>query len=154
VSCFTVAAIRAPLPMSPGGIRSNTTGSPNKDMAQAVPLRATLERHRHHVIGGTNAALVERARIGVRAGAQHRMDRVGAPHGGIFALCALRAGVIEVQRKRDHFALFDQARSSNDVLWSRVVERADLVIGPPLAPILVFLSRLAHVLSGDLSRRH
>jgi hypothetical protein len=123
-------------------------------MAKTVPLRAALERHRHHVVGGTNAALVERARIGVRAGAQHGMDRICAPHGGIFALCALRARVIEVQRKRDHFALPDQARSSDDVLWSRIVERADLVVRSPFAPILVLLSSLAHVLTGDLSCRH
>jgi hypothetical protein len=42
-------------------------------MPEAVPLRAALQRHHHHVVGGADAALVEHAGIGVGAGAQHRV---------------------------------------------------------------------------------
>jgi len=47
-------------------------------------------------VGGADAALVEHARIGVGAGAQHGVDRIGAAHRRILALGALRPGVIEV----------------------------------------------------------
>ena len=85
-------------------------------VAEPVPLRAALQRHGHHVVGGADAALVEHARIGVGAGADHGVDRIGAAHRRIVALGALRAGVIEVERERDHLALPHQPRGRDDVL--------------------------------------
>src|SRR5260370_31055882 len=45
----------------------------------------------------------------VGAGAQHGVDRVGAAHGRIGAFGALRPGMIEIERERDHLALSHQA---------------------------------------------
>ncbi len=62
-------------------------------------MRATLERHRHHVVGRADAALVEHAGIGVGAGPQHGVDWIGAAHRGVLALRALRPGVIKIERE-------------------------------------------------------
>ena len=118
-------------------------------MAEPVPLRAALERHGHHVVGGADAALVEHAGIGIGAGADHGVNRIGAAHGRIIALGALRTGMVEIERERDHLALAHQARRRDDVLGLGVVERADLVVRAPLAPVLVFLRGVAQVLARD-----
>src|SRR5262249_8047968 len=60
-----------------------------EDVAEPIPLRAALERHGHHIIGGADTALVEHTGIGIGAGADHGMDRVGAPHCRIIAFGAL-----------------------------------------------------------------
>src|SRR5262249_21964577 len=125
-----------------------------EDVAEPVPLRAALQRHGHHVVGGADAALVEHAGIGIGAGADHGVNRIGAPHGRIVALGALRTGVVEVERERDDFAFAHEPCRRDDVLGTGVVERADLVIRPPLAPILVFLGRVAEVLARDFIGRH
>src|SRR6266540_1379629 len=123
-------------------------------VAEPVPLRAALERHDHHVVGRADAAVIEHARIRVGARAQHRVHGVDAPHRRVFALCALRPGVVEVERERDHLALLHQPRRGDDVLGLRVVEGPDLVLGAPLAPVLVFLCGVAKVLSGELAAWH
>src|SRR5262249_15162706 len=125
-----------------------------EDVAEPVPLRAALERHGHHVVGGADAALVEHTGIGIGAGADHGMDRIGAPHRRVIALGALRAGVIEVERERDDLAFAHEPRRGDDVFRTRIVERADLVVRPPLAPVLVFLGRVAQVLACDFFGRH
>src|SRR5205814_317139 len=51
-------------------------------VAEPIPLRAALQRHGHHIVGGADAALVEHAGIGVGAGAQHGVDRIGTAHRG------------------------------------------------------------------------
>src|SRR5262249_47198230 len=61
-----------------------------EDMPEPVPLRAALQRHGHHIVGGADAALVEHAGIRVGAGADHGVDWVGAAHRGVIALGALR----------------------------------------------------------------
>ncbi len=123
-------------------------------VAEPVPLGPALERHRDHVVGGADATLVEHAGIGVGAGAQHGVDRIGAPHRRIGALGALRTGMVEIERERDHLAFTHQLRRRDDVLRAGIVERADLVIRPPLAPVLVFLRRIAEVLAVDLLGAH
>jgi hypothetical protein len=120
-------------------------------VAEAVPLRAALERHDHHVVGGADAALVEHAGVGVGAGAQHRVHRVDPPHGGIRAFRALRPVLVEVERERDHLAFAHQARGGDDVLGLGEVERADLVIRAPAAPVLELLGGVAQVLAGKLA---
>src|SRR5581483_10444410 len=69
-------------------------------------------------------------------------------------LGALRPGVVEVERQRNHLALLHQARRGDDIFGRRVVERADLVMGAPFAPVLVLLGGGAHVLARDLSGSH
>jgi hypothetical protein len=123
-------------------------------VAEAVPLGAALQGHCHHVVGGANAALVEHARIRVGAGAQHGMNRISSPHRGIVALRALRAGVVEVERQRDHLALADQLRGRDDVLGRGVIKRPDFVVGAPFAPVLVLFRRLAQVIPRQLPIRH
>src|SRR5450756_3112818 len=93
--------------------------------------------------------LVEHAGIGVGAGTDHGVDRIGAPHRRIFAFGALWPGMVEVERKRDHLALLDQLGGGDDVLRRGVIERADFVGGAPFAPVLVFLRGGAKVLTGD-----
>src|SRR4029077_17256527 len=66
----------------------------------------------------------------------------------------LRARVIKIQGERDYLALLHQTRRRDDVLRRGVVECANLVIWPPLAPVLVLLGGFAHVVAGDLSGRH
>ena len=119
-------------------------------VAEPVPLGAALERHHHQVVGGADAAMIEHAGIGVGPGAQHHVQRIDAPERRILALRALRAGVVEIERERDHLSLAHQPRRGDDVLRRRVVERADLVVRAPFAPVLVFLGSLAQVLPGDL----
>src|SRR5207245_11244853 len=72
----------------------------------------------------------------------------------VLALRALRPGVVEVERERDHLALLHQPRRSDDVLGLRVVEGPDFVLGAPLAPVLVFLRSIAQILSGELAAWH
>jgi hypothetical protein len=117
-------------------------------------LRAALQRHGHHVVGGADAALVEHAGISVRAGADHGVDRVGAAHRRIAALGALRTGVVEIERQRDDLAFAHEPCRGEDILGTGVVEGADLVVWSPLAPVLVFLGRVAKVLACDFSCRH
>ena len=121
-----------------------------EDVAEPVPLGAALQRHGHHVVGGADAALVEHARIGVGAGAQHGVDRVGAAHGRIVALGALRPGMIEIERERDHLAFAHQLGGRDDVLRGGVIERPDLVVRAPFAPVLVFFGGIAQILPGQL----
>ena len=118
-------------------------------VAEPVPLRAALQRHHHHVVGGADAALVEHARIGVGAGAQHGVQRIDAAERRIIGLAALRAVVVEIERQRDHLAFFHQLRRGDDVFGRGVIERADLVVGTPFAPVLVFLRGLAEVVARD-----
>src|SRR5262249_32937380 len=123
-----------------------------KNVTETVPLRAALKGHGHHVVGGTNTTLVKRAGISVRASAQHGVDRLGATHRGIFAFCALRSGMIEIQCGGNRLARRDETGGSNDIIRRRIVERTNLIIRTPLAPILVLLRGLSDVLTGDLSR--
>src|SRR5437870_5546545 len=125
-----------------------------EDVTEPIPLRAALERHGHHVISGPDAAFVEHTGIGIGAGADHGMDRIGAPHRRIIAFGALRASVVEVKRKRDDLAFAHEPCRGDDVFRTRIVERADLVVRPPLAPVLVFLGRVAQVLACDFLGRH
>src|SRR4029450_3599711 len=88
------------------------------------------------------------------AGAKHRVYGIDAAHRRVLALCALRAGVIEVERKRNYLSLFNQPRRRDDVFGSRVVERADFVVGTPLAPVFVFFRSCTEILSGEFAGGH
>ena len=125
-----------------------------EDVAEPVPLGAGLQRHHHDVVGRADAALVEHAGIGVGTGAQHQVQRIDASHRRVVGLAALRTELVEVERERDHLALLHELRRRDDVLGARVVERADLVVRAPLAPVLVLLRRVAKVLAGELALSH
>jgi hypothetical protein len=103
-------------------------------MTEAVPLRATLQRHHHHVVGGADAALIEHAGIGIGAGAQHSVQRIDAAERRIRGFAALRAVIVEIERERDHLALFHQLRGGDDVLGLRVIERGRSRYLDPICP--------------------
>ena len=121
------------------------------DVAEAVPLRAALQRHDDDVVGAADLAVVEHAGIGIGPGAGHHVDRVEAAERGILGLAALRAFLVVVQRERDDLALPHQSRRGDDVDGGGEVERADLVVLAPAAPVLVALRRLVHVLARQLA---
>src|SRR5690606_13959559 len=56
--------------------------------------------------------------------------------------------------QRNDLALLHQPRGGDDVLGAGVVERADLVVRTPLAPVLVLLGGGAHVLARDFLCSH
>jgi hypothetical protein len=66
----------------------------------------------------------------------------------------LRAVIVKIERQRNHLALFHELRRCNDVFGLRVIERADLVIGTPFAPVLVFLRGLAEIVSRHFAPGH
>ncbi len=121
------------------------------DVAEAVPLRAALQRHDDDVVGAADLAVVEHAGIRIGPGAGHHVYRVEAAERGILGLAALRAFLIEVERERDDLALPHQARRGDDVGRGSEVERADLVVLAPAAPVLVALRRLVYVLARQLA---
>ena len=123
-------------------------------VAEAVPLRAALQRQHHHVVGGADAALVEDAGVGVGAGAQHDVQRIDAAQGRVGRLGALRTFLVVVERQRDHLALLHQPGRGDDVFGLSVVQRADLVVRTPLAPVLVLLGGVAQVLAVELAGGH
>src|SRR4029079_14151883 len=82
------------------------------------------------------------------------VDWVVWPTREILLLPALRPGMIEIERERDHLALLQEPRRRDDVFGRRIIERSNFVIGPPFAPVLVLLRSIAHVLAGDLSGDH
>jgi hypothetical protein len=90
------------------------------------------------------------AGIGVGPGAQHGVDRVEAADRREFGLAALRALLVVVEGERKYLAPADEAGGPDDVLGRRVVEGADLVVGPPLAPILEPLGRRFDIGLGQL----
>ena len=100
-------------------------------MAQCIPLRIALQRHRDHVVGIANLDAVLAAGHGVGAGGQHGVDGIEAATPAL-----LRAGGAEVQRQREDLAPLDQAGGARHVIGRHVVERADLVVRAPLAPVL------------------
>src|SRR5262249_30807302 len=60
----------------------------------------------------------------------------------------------EVEGERNHPALLHEARRGDNILRRRIVERTDLVIRTPLAPVFVLFGGITHVLTIDLSGRH
>ena len=85
-----------------------------EDVAEAVPLGRALQRHGDHVVGAAEAvreALV--AALGVGAGVEHGVHRVGAPPPAL-----LRAVRVEGLRQREAHAPPHQ-RGALDAAWRR-----------------------------------
>ena len=112
-----------------------------EDMAERVPLRAALERHRDRVVGVADAAAVLPPRHRVGAGRQHGVDRIVA----VAPQALLRAVAVVRQSEGENLALADEPRRGGHVLGRHVIERAELVIGSPFAPALEALRRLAQM---------
>jgi hypothetical protein len=62
-----------------------------------------------------------------------------------------RAELVEVEGERDHLALAHQLRRRDDILRLRIVERADLIVRAPFAPVLVLVGGLAKVLAREFA---
>ena len=93
--------------------------------------------------------MVERAGPGVGARAGHHVDRIEPAHGGVLGLGALGTVLVVVEAHRHDLALLNQLGGGDDVVFGCVVERADLVIGSPLAPVLVLLGVFFEDFVGD-----
>src|SRR5213079_123264 len=68
----------------------------------------------------------------VGAGREHGVDRIPAPA----EQAVLRAVAVERDAEREHLASADEAGCPHDIFRLYVVERPDLVVGAPAAPIL------------------
>ena len=116
-----------------------------EDVGQRVPLGGALGRQMERVVGVAQARrLVVLAGDRVGAGREHGVDRVpaAAPQ------ARLRPLLVEREAEREDLAAPHQARRGDDRLGRDEVERADLVVRPPPAPVLEPLRLLEHVRSG------
>src|SRR6478736_3162119 len=93
--------------------------------------------------------MIEHTRIGIRAGAQHDVQRIDASERRIGGFGALRPMLMEVERERNHLALAHEPCGSDDIVRRRIIERTDLVVCAPLAPVFVFRCRVAQVLARE-----
>jgi len=94
-------------------------------------VRRALHAQHQRVVGVANPVPVLLASDGIGAGREHLMDRIesAAEQAG------LRAVAVERDAEREHLAGADQARRLDDVLGGDVVERSDLVLLTPAAPV-------------------
>ena len=103
-----------------------------EDVAEAVPLGGGLQRHGDDVVGAADAvreALV--AALGVRAGVEHGVHRVGAPPPAL-----LRAVRVEATgRARSCAPRRTSAGALAPLGVVEEVQRAEDVVGAPAAPV-------------------
>ena len=102
-----------------------------EDVAERVPVGGALHAQHQRVVGVADLVPVLLAGDGVGAGREHLVDRVEAAA----EQAGLRAVAVERNAEREHLAGADQARGLDDVLGRDVVERADLVVLAPAAPV-------------------
>jgi hypothetical protein len=102
-----------------------------EDVAEAVPLGGGLQRHEDDVVGAADAVWEALgAALGVGAGVQHRVHRVGAP-----APALLRAVHVEGLREREAHAAVHETRAFDPLVLGEEVQRAQHVVGPPTTPV-------------------
>jgi hypothetical protein len=101
-----------------------------EDVTEGVPVRARLQRHRDRVVGVTQAGeVILGAQQDVAAVLEHVQLRVGAPE-----VPGLRAVAVVRDRARDDVAALDESGRRGDRRLADEVQRAELVLRPPLAP--------------------
>src|SRR5215472_13245509 len=98
------------------------------------PLHAQIQR----VVGVADLVPVLPAGDGIGAGRQHLVDWIEAPS----EQAGLRAVAVERDAERKYSAGADQTRGLDYILGRDVVERADVVVLAPAAPILELLRSL------------
>src|SRR5260221_5172689 len=108
-------------------------------------MRRALDAEHQRIVGVADLVPVLLAGDGVGAGRQHLVDRVEAAA----EQSGLRAFAVERNAEREHLAGLDQAGGLGDVLGSHVVERADVVILAPTAPVRQLLGGLLDRLLAD-----
>ncbi len=115
-------------------------------VAERVPMGGALHAQHQRVVGVTDLVPVLLAGNRIGAGRQHLVDRIEAAA----EQAVLRAFAVERNAEREHLAGADQARRLDDVLRGDVVERADLVVLAPAAPVRELLGGLGDRLFADL----
>src|SRR6185437_7081370 len=117
-----------------------------EDVAERIPVRGALHAQHQSIVGIADLVPVLPLGNGIGAGGEHLMDRIesAAEQPG------LRSMDVKRNAERKYLAGADQARRLDDVLRSYMIERADLVVFPPTAPVFQLLRRLGDCLSTDL----
>src|SRR5262252_6760263 len=109
-----------------------------EDVPERIPVSCPLHAQIQRVVGVADFVPVLPAGDGVGTGRQHLVDRIEAPS----EQAGLRAVAVERDAERKHLAGADQTGGLDDILGPDVVERADLIILAPAAPILELLRSL------------
>ena len=117
-----------------------------EDVAERIPVGGALHAQIERVVGVADLVPVLLAGDGVGAGREHLVDRIEAAA----EQAGLRAVAVERDAEREHLAGADQARGLDDVLGRDVIERADLVVLAPAAPVLELLGGFLDRLSAHL----
>ena len=116
-------------------------------VGQRVPLGRGLGRQVDRVVRVPETrrdVVLAGHRVG--AGRQHLVHGVPASAEDP----ALRPVLVQAQAEPEHLAPLDQPRRAHDVLGRHVVENPELVVRPPLAPVLELFGLLQHVLARQL----
>ena len=117
-----------------------------EDVAERVPVGGALHAQHQRVVGVADLVPVLLAGDGVGAGRKHLVDRIEAAA----EQPGLRAFAVERDAEREHLAGADQAGGPDDVFGRDVVERADLVVLAPAAPVRELLGGFLDRLLADL----
>ncbi len=103
-----------------------------EDVAERIPVRGALHAKVQRVVGVADLVPVLLAGDGVGAGREHLVDRIEAPA----EQSGLRAFAVERNAEREHLAARESALPGvDDVFRRHMVERADLVVLAPAAPV-------------------
>src|SRR3984893_7377809 len=110
-----------------------------EDVTQRIPMGGALHTQMERVVRVADLVPILPAGNGVGPGRQHLMDGIEASS----EEAGLRAVAVEGDAERKHLARADQACGLDDVLRRDVVERADLIVFAPAAPVaaLIFCFR-------------
>src|SRR5215471_9201012 len=117
-----------------------------EDVSERIPVSRPLHAQVQRVVGVTDLVPVLPAGDGVRAGRQHLVDRIEASA----EQAGLRAVAVERDAEREYLAGADQPGGLDDILRRDVVERADLIVLAPAAPVLQLLRGFGNRLSAHL----
>ena len=117
-----------------------------EDVAERIPMRGALHAQHQRVVGVADLVPVLPLGDRVGAGRQHLVDRIEAAA----EQAVLRPVGVERNAEREDLAGADQACRLDDVLRRDLIERADLVVLAPAAPVLELFRRLGDGLSSDL----
>ena len=109
-------------------------------------MGGALDAQIEGVVGIPNLVPVLPAGDGVGAGGEHLVDRIVAAA----EQPGLRPVAVERDAEREHLAGANEPRRAHDVLGLDMIERPDLIILAPAAPVLELFARLGDRLPADL----
>src|SRR5262245_38813547 len=117
-----------------------------EDVPQRVPMGGTLDAEIERIVGVADLVPVLSAGDGVGAGREHLVDGIEAAA----EQAGLGAFAVEGDAEREYLAGTDQARRLDDILGRYVIERANLIVLAPAAPVLELLRGLGDRLLAHL----